>query len=103
MQEQKSWLQRIQESDEDKKKVYLIATSAVAMVVVVVLWAGYLNATIHSAFSPAKPQQADNNVSFSDTVKGGTATIYHAFIDWIKGTSQAISTPKDYMVSPQGN
>lgn len=91
----KEFIEKLQAADEGHKRKWMIASTAIAMALVVYIWLGYFNSLIVGFSQPALPQssQVVRKPSFLETMKAGTAAIYEVF-------SGLVNAPKEYIIKP---
>lgn len=104
MQEQ-TFLQKIQAADEKKKRVWLVASSAVIMLFVVYVWLGYFNVLTAAPNDAPQADQAQgvavSGFSLGTTVHGSMAFLYEIVLDRIHNIESLFTTPRDYTITPQ--
>jgi ABC-type uncharacterized transport system permease subunit len=104
--ENKTFLERLQSSDEGTKLRWLVGLSLIVMVGVVYVWLAYFNGLIVGISYTAsgehqQPEQAQGtNMTFFTTMKNGTAIIYNFFDDKIQSLGKILESPRDYIVKP---
>ena len=95
--EQKTFLEKLQSSDDRTKTRWVVGISAVAMALVVVVWLNYFNGIVGQ--NPAVSAAAANiegNFSFSKTAQDGLVYIYQGIVHKLG----AITKPQDYLIKP---
>ncbi len=72
----KKYLEKIQNSDEATKKRWLVAATAVSMIIVIGFWFVYINYTTKPAVENTAVQTP--NIGFWQIFKNGLAVIYQS-------------------------
>lgn len=104
--ENETFLERLQSSDEGTKLRWLIGLSLIVMVAVVYVWLAYFNGLIagislNTTEPHSQPASAHgNNTDFFTTMKNGTAIIYNFFDDKLQSFGKILEAPRDYIVKP---
>ena len=103
MEEKKSFLERLQSADDNRKRRWLVVSSGVAMVIVVYVWLAYFNFIIQGPGAPSvqPPEGAAPELTFFETVKRGSAILYENLAEKIGLLGSRIRAPKEYLVDPQ--
>ena len=87
----KNFIAELRASDETRKKRYMIASSAITMSIVVLLWLGYLNINVRNIGDTGSTGVAQETPrsDFWGTMKRGSAILYAQIADLIlKGINQ---------------
>src|SRR5437870_5435072 len=95
----KSFLERLQLSDEATKRRFVFICTAIAMIVVVYVWFAYFNNMIASQNAP-QPVAETSGFTFWQTMKGGMAVIYRAFWAKLNDLSNILQSPREYIIKP---
>ena len=100
--EQKNWLQRLQESDESRKRRWLVGLALLSMVIVVFVWLSYFNSLLSCANQVVAVASAERNtnVSFFETMKTGTAVITDHLWSAVRRLGRILNAPKNYIIKP---
>lgn len=81
----KNKLKRIQESDEATKKKWLVAMSAISMIIVIGLWLAYMNYSIKTVDKNlAETKMEKSETDFWEVFKKGLSVIGNSAKDKIK-------------------
>jgi hypothetical protein len=79
--------------DEARKRRWLVGLSAFTMLIVVVLWLGYLNLTLVNVpggdTAAAQVQTKEQNRGFVSAMQRGSAIVYHQIVGFLKEQSRA--------------
>lgn len=96
------FLERLQNADEDRKERWLIISSIIAGVIVIILWVKYFVtiANIGSAGEPAVAAEGTRGFGFSETMRSGMRIIAEGVWQKIRSFSEALQTPREYIVKP---
>ncbi len=78
----KVFLQKIQNSDENIKKRWLIGATAISMVLVISLWLVYVQSTVKSISNNIKDQES--TIGFWQIFKNGLVVIFNSVKENIK-------------------
>jgi len=97
-----NFLDKIRNSDDSTKKVWLILATSVAMVFVVYIWVVYFNTLLVSVNAPLQADEVakSDEFGFFDTIKSGAATVYEFLADQVSGIFGEIKKPKEYIIEP---
>jgi len=100
--EHKSFLEKLQSSDDRTKTRWVIGASAVATALVVAVWLSYFNSIVGQNPAAASAAAADTgrDFSFSKTARDGAAFLYQSIVGKIGAIGNAITKPREYMVKP---
>lgn len=97
------FLKKIQEADHATKKQVLFIASALAMLLVVLIWLLYFNnfvASTAAEISPLAAEERQEDNSFWGTMHRGTAVLYGNIKGGIEWLGQALQAPREYIVKP---
>ncbi|MFH0890420.1 MAG: hypothetical protein V1856_00105 [Candidatus Liptonbacteria bacterium] len=93
-----NFLERIQSSDDQTKKRWLIGLSAVIMFVVIWVWLGYFNSLF------MRPEISDasdaGSFSFRESLRGGTGEVWNSTKNSLKNFGRIFGWQKEYIVQP---
>lgn len=95
--QEKSFLERIQTSDSATKWKWVIGSTAVAVVLIVIVWLSYFNSLV--AYSGDQDNQS--SFSFGDTMRTGTAILYQNMSGGLKDIANIFNSSRTYEVAPQ--
>ena len=95
-----NFLKRLQESDENVKRRWLILGSAVMMILVVFVWLNYFNALVQQASAPAPAEQSERGLTFWQTFKSGLGIVFQTAGSKIKSWFEIVRSPKSYSIQP---
>ncbi len=92
----KKFLEKLQSSDDQTKKRWMIGSTTVIIVIVVYIWVGYFNNLIFTLSSPQEPTlQKTGGFSFLETAKNAVAAVF----DTAKGLVENIfGGPGEYII-----
>ena len=93
-----NFLKRLQESDENVKRRWLIVSSAVIMILIVFIWLNYFNTLIQQASSPV--DQAEYGLTFWQTFKSGLGIVSQGIAIKIKSWFEVLRSPRSYNIQP---
>lgn len=93
------FLRKIQEGDEAAKRRWLVASSLVAMALVVFVWLNYFNALVQPAGTPPPPDGVQG-LTFWQTFKAGLKIVAQGIGGEIKSLWGAVRAPKSYNIQP---
>lgn len=95
-------IERIQNSDDRTKKIWLILISSVVMVAVIYIWSAYFNTLFVAVNKPVEAGEVAKSEEFGffSTIKSGAATIYEFLADKLEGIFGGIQKPKEYIINP---
>lgn len=88
-------LEKIQDSDETTKKRWLIGTTTVAMILVIVLWLVYINWVIKSA---NETEVKESSLSFWQIFKNGLNIISKSIWNNIKDFVSKITSERTIII-----
>ncbi|MBI4086317.1 MAG: hypothetical protein HY433_03725 [Candidatus Liptonbacteria bacterium] len=95
-----NFLKRLQESEENVKRRWLILGSAVMMILVVFIWLNYFNTLVQQASAPAQTEQAERGLTFWQTFKSGLGIVFQTAGSKIKYWFEIARSPKSYSINP---
>lgn len=101
--EQKNFLERLQEADDDTKKWWVVIGTVVIMSAVVFVWLGYFNNLIAGNIrrtEPAPITEEKGEFTFFDTMRNGVASIFHSFKGGVEGIINGIGGSRSYDIAP---
>ena len=78
----KTFLQKIQNSDEATKKRWLIGATAISMILVISLWLVYIQSTVKSIGDNIKDQES--TIGFWQIFKNGLVIVFNSVKENIK-------------------
>ena len=90
------YLKKLQNSDESVKRQATIIGTIIIMTIIVLIWFQFFNPITQQ--QTAAPEQ--NQISFFDTFKNGLEIIGNSIGSKIKGFSQILSSPRQYIINP---
>lgn len=106
----RNFLEKLQSASNEKKKIWMILFTSIAMVIVVFLWLMYFNNLVASLSRPsnlAKAQPQDNatatksrDFSFVETMKNSTAIVFGFLGDRFNDLVKIFEKPKEYIIKP---
>ncbi len=104
MEEQKSFLEKLQSADEETKKRWLVISVAVIMVIVIYVWLAYFNNLLAGFSAPPASEsgsgEAQGGMTFWQTLKNGAASVYDGFIGKISALGNILQAPREYIIKP---
>ncbi len=92
----KKFIKKIQNSDENIKKRWLIASSAITMVLVIGLWLIYMNWSINSFNENAQKQKSETG--FWQIFKTGLDVVGESIWNNVKNFAQKITGEKTIVI-----
>ena len=95
-------LEKIRNSDDGTKKVWLILFSSVVMIVVIFVWVAYFDTLLVSVNKPVEADEVEkaDGFGFFGTIKSGAAAVYDFLADKVSGIFGTINKPKEYIIEP---
>jgi hypothetical protein len=90
------FIEKLQTSEEHIKLRWLIGSSAVAIVLVVMLWLTYFNTLVQT--NPGQNDQPAQDIGFWPTFKGGLGVVYYGIGGKIGGWFHELKAPSTYEV-----
>jgi len=96
----KNFLERLRSADERTKTRWLIALSAISMVIVVFVWFRYFNNLIAESVSMRPVEEESRSFSFWQTIKNGAAFLRQDLSEKIRNFGAMLSAPRSYIVQP---
>ena len=96
------FLEKIRNSDDGTKKIWLILFTSVAMAVLIFVWVAYFNTLLVNINKPLEADEVakSDEFGFFDTIKSGAATVYEFLADTASGIFGEINKPKEYIIEP---
>ena len=96
------FLEKIRNSDDGTKKIWLILFTSVAMAVVIYVWVAYFNTLLVNINKPLEADEVakSDEFGFFDTIKSGAATVYEFLADTASGIFGEIKKSKEYIIEP---
>ncbi len=94
------FLKRLQESDENIKRRWLILSSAVMMIFIVFIWLNYFNTLVQQAGAPAPTEQAEHGLTFWQTLKSGLGIVFQSIKANVSAWFEMLRSPKSYSIQP---
>lgn len=88
----KKSIEKIQDSDEAAKKRWLIASSAVTMILVISLWLVYINNTIQPVNNVIEKQESE--IGFWQIFKNGLNIVGESIWDGVKSFISKITSER---------
>ncbi|SRR6266481_417961 len=100
--QQKSFIEKLQESDDRTKNRWMFGTTAAVMGVVIYVWLGYFGGLISSSsvVAIAADQSSDTgaHASISENLKKGGAALYGIFMDKVGALGSILDAPRQYII-----
>jgi hypothetical protein len=98
----RDFLKKLQQSDDARKKRWMIASTGLTMVVVIYLWLGYFNNLIaDSSMQSAKIEESESGFSFGQTMKMGVGSVLDVVQSGFNGVGAFFNQPKEYILEPK--
>ncbi len=95
----KDFFKKLRESDDARKRRWMIASTSVTMLLVIYLWLGYFNNIIaDSSMQSAEKESAGGSFSFGQTMKMGMSSAFTAVGDGVKSLGSFLNQPKEYIL-----
>lgn len=98
MRNMKSFLERLQNADESVKKRWLVALSAIAMLIIIVVWTKYF-AFITQRGSIGQ-ESASGEFSFWETMKIGASVLWEDIRGILRDLGRILGAPRSYIIKP---
>lgn len=96
----RDFLKKLQTSDERTKRRWLIGSSAVMVLVVVILWLRYFSVLVQPAGVPSDPENTMQGFTFWQTFAAGFRVILHGAAETIKNWFGGLDAGKNYIIKP---
>ncbi len=96
----KNFLERLRSADERIKTGWLIALSAISMVIVVFVWVKYFNNLIMESVSTRPVEEESRSFSFWQTMENGTAFLRQDLSEKIRNFGAMLAAPRNYIIQP---
>ncbi|OGY99730.1 MAG: hypothetical protein A2945_01885 [Candidatus Liptonbacteria bacterium RIFCSPLOWO2_01_FULL_52_25] len=104
MDQPKSFLEKLQSSDEVTKQRWLVGSAAIIMTIVVFLWLAYFNSFVIGPRSgvPVEPGPAaeGSSATFLGTMKNGASVLYDGFWGKLRALGDILEKPREYIIKP---
>lgn len=92
----RKFLERLQSSDDQTKKRWMIGSATVIIAIVIYIWIGYFNNLIFTLSSPQEPPlQKIGGFSFLETAKNAVAAVFDTAKSLI---GNIFSQPREYII-----
>jgi hypothetical protein len=95
----KDFLGKLQNADESVKKRWLVALSAVSMLVIIVVWLKYFAFLTRPAGSLGQ-ERAGSDFSFWETMKTGLAVLWDELLAALRGVGRILGASRNYIIKP---
>lgn len=95
-------MENLRSKDNETKKIVLIFSSALVMIIVAFVWLKYFDTLIQPLDSllPEEKTKVEEGFSFFETIKAGLAVIYDSFKNSLESLRQILGRPRDYIIEP---
>ncbi|RJQ28637.1 hypothetical protein C4571_03135 [Candidatus Parcubacteria bacterium] len=98
--EYRGFLHKIQSADEPTKRKWVVVFSTIAMALVVYVWLAYFNNLIGNSVAPASNEPVQEEPTFFDAVRRGSAILYEGFKGKIQDLGGILKAPREYIIQP---
>ena len=100
------FIEKLQNSDEDTKRRWMIILTAIAMIVVIYIWLAYFNNLVANLSAPpvqefAAEGAAESGFGFWQSTKNGAGLIYNGFIGKLHWLGEVLGEPREYIIAPR--
>ena len=96
------FLEKLQNSDEDTKRRWMVILTIVAMVIVIYVWLAYFNNLIAGLSAPPQEIAADapesKGFTFWHSTKNGLGLVYNGFIGKLRWLGEVLGEPREYII-----
>src|SRR3989344_8010064 len=94
------FLEKIQNSDEQTKRIWMFVLTVISMGVVIFVWLAYFNNLVSSFEQPVRVAEEPSGFTFWQTMKKGMNVVYGEFMNKLRFLGETLSAPKEYIISP---
>lgn len=95
----RDFLEKIQNADESVKKRWLVVLSAIAMLIIVAVWAKYF-ALITQPSGNIGRENAGGEFSFWETMKTGVSVLWGKLWGALQGLGRIFGASRSYIIKP---
>ena len=99
-QSHKNFIERLQSSDESRKRRWMFGGTVVAMVIVVYVWFAYFNNLVGNFNEPQLAAAPESGFTFLHSIENGMSIISGSFVGEIKNIGGMLRSPKEYIINP---
>lgn len=93
------FLEKLQDSDESVKKRWLVVLSAIAMLIIVFVWAKYFASITQPAGSIGRETSSDG-FSFWETMRTGMSVLWEKFMSVVRALGGLLGASRNYEIKP---
>jgi hypothetical protein len=94
----KDILEKLQSADESAKKRWLVVLSAIAMLIIVVVWAKYFALITQPAGNIGRENA--EGISFWETMKTGVSVLWGKLLGALQGLGRIFGASRNYIIEP---
>ena len=92
----RKFLEKLQSSDDQTKKRWMVGSTTVIIAIVIYVWIGYFNNLIFTLSSPQEsPLQKTEGFSFLETAKNAAAAVFDTAKSLVENV---LSRPGEYII-----
>ena len=99
------FIEKLQNSDEDVKRRWMVILTVIAMVIVIYVWLAYFNNLIADLSRPPEQEfaagESTSGFTFWQSAKNGLGLVYNGFIGKLRWLGEVLGEPREYIIPPQ--